>query len=109
MLFIVLAFHLLALAIALVAFWRAYKLVRNGGYAAVAANYKSARPEQLQSLAKQHAAVLALFGVWFLVIFIVVVAFRVPFSSWAGLYLVGSGIFVVGKRIIERRHGLQHT
>ena len=36
MLFIVLAFHLLALAIALVAFWRAYKLVRNGGYAAVA-------------------------------------------------------------------------
>ncbi|MBK8016128.1 MAG: hypothetical protein IPK20_05025 [Betaproteobacteria bacterium] len=109
MVFVVLALHLLSLVIALWAFWGAYKLVRDGGYSAVATNCKDARAEQLPSLAKQHATVLAIFGLWFLLVFIAVIAFKIPFSSWAGLYFAGFGIVIVGKRIIERRHGLQHT
>ena len=102
---------LLLLALLLVglwAMWSSFNLAVRKKHDALSA-YRDARPEQLPSLARSHALLLLAFGGWLFVLPFLVIFFRVPFSSWSALVLVGTAGFFVGKRVVERKHGLPHS
>ncbi|MFG6465340.1 hypothetical protein [Roseateles sp. BYS87W] len=88
--------------------WTAFNLGVRKKYGALT-TYKGARPDQMPSLARSHALLMLAFGAWLFALPFLVVLFRIPFSSWSALVLVGTAGLFVGKRVVERRHGLPHS
>lgn len=99
---------LLLLLFGLWSMWIAFNLTVRRKYEALS-TYKGARPEQLPSLARSHALLMFAFGGWLFVLPFLVILFGVPFSSWSGLVLVGTAGLFVGRRVVERKHGLPHS
>lgn len=62
--------------------------------------------EKIGPLGRSYAVLFFLAGVWLVVLPICIVLYRIPFSSWAGLIMVSTGLFFVGGRIIHRIHGI---
>jgi hypothetical protein len=93
---------------AILCFRVAYLLIFRKRYSLLAA-YKGARPEQLPSLARADAFLFFALGAWLLLVPVLVVAWQVRPSAWAGLILVGSAGYFVGRRFIERKHGLVNS
>lgn len=103
--------HLLLLALLLAglwSMWTAFNLGVRKKYEALT-RYQGVRPDQMASLARSHALLMLAFGAWLFAIPFLVVLFRIPLSSWSALVLVGTAGHFVGKRVVERRHGLPHS
>jgi hypothetical protein len=102
---------LILTAIVLMAFWylRQGYLLLSGKNLAALARYKSARSDQIPSLAIHHGWLLAGVGGWLLLIPILILALHIPFYAWTGMLIIASASSVLGQRYIERKHQLEHS
>jgi len=100
--------QLLALAVAMVSLWHAFRLFR-GRPSNVLALYRGAPANQGASILRQHAWLLTACGVWFLAVFVGAIFFLIPLLFWVGLYLAGPALFYIGKRVIEHKHGVPRS
>ncbi|WP_143226044.1 hypothetical protein [Acidovorax sp. 56] len=63
----------------------------------------------LSSLSTQFGWLFLVWSLCFVVSPLVILLLRVPFNSFVGFFVVGTGIHYVGKRAIERKHGLKYS